>query len=114
MRTTSSRAGASALSGATRPFMRGSIAAATSRPPQPQRSKQRRNSSASLVTASNGPAPERTWWTFTRGPSLQDGPLVAGLALEAVDAVLELPDEDGELDVEARLLGEDLAVVLAQ
>src|SRR3954454_9547139 len=159
MRTTSSRAGASAVSGATRPFMRGSIAAATSRPPQPQRSKQRRNSSASLVTASNGPAPDRTWWTFTRGPScesvpvwavagagwpgrsegvvpqahdrartppggdrrpiqagagLQDGPLVAGLALEPLDAVVELADVDRELDVEARLLGEDLTVVLAQ
>src|SRR3954451_17021492 len=71
MRMTSSRAGASAVSGATRPFMRGSMAAATSRPPQPQRSKRRRNSSASLVTASNGPAPDRTWWTFTRGPSCE-------------------------------------------
>src|SRR3954466_14219276 len=159
MSTRSSLAGASDVSGATAPFMRGSIAAATSRPPQPQREKQRRNSSASLVTASNGPAPDRTWWTFTRGPScesvpvwavagagwpgrsegvgpqahdrartppggdrrpiqtgagLQDGPLVSDLALEALDAVVELADVDGQLDVEARLLGKDLAVVLAQ
>src|SRR3954466_2885193 len=77
MSTRSSLAGASDVSGATAPFMRGSIAAATSRPPQPQREKQRRNSSASLVTASNGPAPDRTWWTFTRGPSCESVPVWA-------------------------------------
>src|SRR5689334_337027 len=99
--------------------MRGSRAAATSRPPQPHASKRARRCSASLVTASNGPAPLRTWWTFTallravrrartgRPRSAPGGRSLRAL-LELVDAVGEPGDVHRELQVEARLLGDHL------